>query len=59
MVKPEGIELTEDPLTNIHIMIPVLNDREREAVSYFMYGCYVGGSIADKEKTRLEKSKTH
>lgn len=40
------LELTKDPLTNISIMVPMLNDRAREAVSYFMYGCCVGESIA-------------
>lgn len=47
----KNIELTKDPLTNIRIMVPMLNDRAREAVSYFMYGCCVGESIAKGEKS--------
>lgn len=42
----KNLELTKDPLTNISIMVPMLNERAREAVSYFMYGCCVGESIA-------------
>lgn len=45
MADIKNLELTKDPLTNISIMVPMLNDRTREAVSYFMYGCYVGESI--------------
>lgn len=41
-----NLELTKDPLTNIGLMIPMLNERSREAVSYLMYGCYLGESIA-------------
>lgn len=46
MANLKELELTKDPLTNISIMVPLLNDRAREAVSYFMYGCCVGESIA-------------
>lgn len=46
MADIKNIELTKDPLTNINIMVPMLNDRSREAVSYFMYGCYVGESLS-------------
>lgn len=47
--KNRRIELTEDPLTNINLMVPLLNDRAREAVSYFIYGCCVGESISKVE----------
>lgn len=40
------LKLTKDPLTNINLMVPLLNDQARKAVSYFMYGCCVGESIA-------------
>ncbi len=43
-----NVQLTDDPLTNIHIMVPLLNDKEREAVSYLMYGCFLGEKLADK-----------
>jgi len=46
MADIKNLELTEDPLTNINIMVPMLNDQARQAVSYFMYGCCVGESIA-------------
>lgn len=46
MANIKELELTNDPLTNISLMVPLLNDRAREAISYFMYGCYVGESIA-------------
>lgn len=46
MADVKNLELTKDPLTNISIMVPMLNDRAREAVSYFIYGCCVGESIA-------------
>lgn len=46
----KDLELTKDPLTNIGIMVPLLNDRAREAVSYFMYGCCVGESIAKESQ---------
>lgn len=45
MKNVEKLELTNDPLTNIILMVPMLNDRTREAVSYFIYGCCVGESI--------------
>lgn len=53
----KNIELTQDPLTNIGIMVPMLNDRAREAVSYFMYGCCVGESIAKGEREVADSGK--
>lgn len=50
MANIKELELTNDPLTNISLMVPLLNDRAREAISYFMYGCYVGESIAANSK---------
>lgn len=48
-----NLELTKDPLTNISLMIPMLNERSREAISYLMYGCYLGESIAkDSQKDK-------
>lgn len=46
MADIKNLELTKDPLTNIGLMIPMLNERSREAVSYLMYGCYLGECIA-------------
>lgn len=45
----KNLELTKDSLTNIILMVPMLNDQAREAVSYFMYGCCVGEAIAKTE----------
>lgn len=49
----DNIQLTDDALTNIYIMTPLLNDRQRDAMSYLMYGCYIGEELA-KEKTKKE-----
>lgn len=56
MNKNKKIELTKDPLTNINLMVPMLNDRTREAVFYFIYGCCVGESIS---KSETEKDVEH
>lgn len=58
MANLKELELTKDPLTNISIMVPMLNDRAREAVSYFMYGCCVGESIAkdNKKEKQLQEA---
>ena len=62
MEDKKNIKLTDDPLTNIYIMTPFLDDRAREAVSYLMYGCCLGEKLADKKESGssvvLEKSIT-
>lgn len=45
----KNLELTKDPLTNICLMVPMLDDRACEAVSYLMYGCFLGESIAKRK----------
>lgn len=50
MGKEKNIKLTDDPLTNIQIMIPMLDEENRKAVSYLMYGCYIGQQL-EKEKS--------
>ena len=52
--KINEIELTKDSLTNINLMVPMLNDKAREAVSYFIYGCCVGESISKAERENDE-----
>ncbi|MBD5395643.1 MAG: hypothetical protein HDR71_15590 [Lachnospiraceae bacterium] len=47
MALKKNIQLTDDPLTNIHIMVPMLNDEARKAMSYMMYGCFLGAQLAD------------
>lgn len=44
------LKLTDDPLTNIHIMVPLLNDEQRKAVSHVMYGCFLGEELATKNE---------
>lgn len=44
------IELTDDPLTNILLMIPMLNERSKQAILYLMYGCVIGEEIAKANK---------
>lgn len=47
------LALTKDPLTNINIIFPLLNERSKEAVSHLMFGCYLGESIAkDNQKEK-------
>lgn len=46
MADKRNIQLTDDPLTNIYIMIPMLDDEQRKAMSYVMYGCFIGGKVA-------------
>lgn len=53
MADIKNLELTKDPLTNIKMMIPMLDERSREAVSYLMFGCYLGEAIC-KDKNENE-----
>ncbi len=48
----KNIRLTDDPLRNIYRMIPLLDDRAREAVSCLMYGFYIGERSAGGKKNR-------
>ena len=48
----KNLEFTDDPLTNIKMMIPMLNERSSEAVSYLMFGCCLGESIADDKQDK-------
>lgn len=54
MSEKKKIKLTNDPLTNIHIMIPMLDNETRKAVSYLMYGCYLGEEIAKEKNNKAE-----
>ena len=56
MADIKNIDLTDDPLTNIKMMIPMLNERSREAVSYLMFGCCLGESIARQESKQLQEA---
>lgn len=50
-----NLELTKDPLTNINLMIPLLDNESRKAVSYLMYGCCLGEAIAEGKKDKQEE----
>lgn len=52
-MKEKYIELTNDPLTNIYIMIPLLDDEARKAVSYLMYGCYLGMELKERKTSDI------
>lgn len=41
------IQLTDDTMENIKIMVPFLTEDARKAVSYLMYGCFLGQKIAE------------
>lgn len=49
MADVKDIKLTSDPLTNIHIMTPYLDEKGRAAVSALMFGVVMGQEI---EKTK-------
>ena len=49
------IKLTSDPMENIRIMVPMLDDNGREAVSNLMYGYFLGKESAGHEKKELQE----
>lgn len=50
MADVKDIKLTNDPLTNIHIMTPYLNETGRAAVSALMFGVVMGQEMGEKKK---------
>ena len=46
------LELTKDHLTNIKMMIPLLDDRAREAVSYLMFGYCIRITVRETSNHR-------
>lgn len=54
MKEIKNINLTDDPLKNIYIMIPMLDDEARKAISHLMYGYYLGKESGNKEKDLQE-----
>lgn len=53
MANLKELELTKDPLENVNIIFPLLNERSKEAVSHLMFGFYLGESIAkDNQKDK-------
>lgn len=53
--RKKNIRLTNDPLTNIHIMVSMLDDRARERFSDMMFGSFIGEEIAEKKKKELQE----
>ncbi len=41
------IKLTDDPMTNIKMMIPMLNDEQRKAMSHVMFGFFIGEEVSE------------
>lgn len=52
--RKKNIRLTNDPLTNIHIMVSMLDDRARERFSDMMFGSFIGEEIAEEKKKNKE-----
>lgn len=50
--RKKNIRLTNDPLTNIHIMVSLLDDRARERFSDMMFGSFIGEEIAEEKKKK-------
>lgn len=53
MANIKDIKLTDDPLTNIHIMTPYLDEIGRVAVSALMFGVVLGQEM-EKESNYSE-----
>ena len=54
MKEIKNINLTDDPLKNIYIMIPMLDDEARKAILHLMYGYYLGKESGNKKKDLQE-----
>lgn len=52
--RKKNIRLTNDPLTNIHIMVSLLDDRARERFSDMMFGSFIGEEIAEEKNKNKE-----
>ena len=55
MANKRKINLTDDPLLNIHMMTHILNDKGREAMSYLMFGYYLGSTQNQPPKPPIEE----
>lgn len=49
------IELTKDPLTNIHIMAPLLDKEGCKTACTFIFGLMVGAENSNNSKMKLDK----
>lgn len=57
MKEDKNIKLTDDPLTNIKIMTPYLDEKGRLAVSSMMIGWIWGQETEKSESDKKEKVK--
>ncbi len=57
MAEKRRIHLTDDPMTNIKIMVPMLNEEQRKAMSHVMFGCFIGEEIGEARKSRKESAR--
>ena len=55
-VATKKIQLTDDPIVNIHMMVPLLDDEGREAISNMMFGYYLSESIRNRRKEEPSKA---
>lgn len=50
MTKKRDIKLTNDSMTNIKIMVPMLNEEQRKAIAHVIFGCFIGEEISENRK---------
>lgn len=55
-MKVKGVQLTEDPLTNIHIMVPLLDEEGRKAIANMMFGYCLGETLKKDSNDKKEQS---
>lgn len=51
-MKVKGVQLTEDPMTNIHIMVPLLDEEGRKAIANMMFGYCLSESLKKEPKEK-------
>ena len=56
-MKKKNIKLTNDPMTNIKIMVPMLNEEQKKAMAHVMFGCFIGEEISKDKKKINNKEK--
>lgn len=49
-MQSKKIQLTDDPMVNIRIMIPLLDEEGRKAISNMMFGYYLSESMKNKKE---------
>lgn len=51
----EDIKLTDNPLTNIKMMVPLLDEEGRKAFAFMMYGYNMCNSSLVQQESEKEK----